>query len=130
MFEDDEEELGKRLEKMNLDSEILPEMSEKLQENNKAHVIASLQGLSYCKSVKVPSEEESMRRKVELPKPRRNQKKLVIFDMDETLIHCLPSQSDTGSSEETVEPDVVLKIPDYSGSEESSVLRVNIRPYA
>jgi hypothetical protein len=51
--------------------------------------------------------------------------------MDETLIHCLPGASDTGSSATNAETDVVLKIPHYKGSDkEMAILRVNVRPYA
>ena len=59
---------------------------------------------------------------VELPPPRipDSQKKLVIFDMDETLIHCVDDI-------ETQDPDVILEIdfPD----EETVYAGINIRPY-
>lgn len=59
---------------------------------------------------------------VDLPDPRipDQQKKLVIFDMDETLIHCVDDI-------ETQDPDVILEIdfPD----EETVYAGINIRPY-
>ena len=69
--------------------------------------------MSYAKSVEYPPPPVQ----VHLPE---SDKMLLIFDMDETLIHCLPSGGDTGSTTET---DVVLKIPDYKGKyEEDSLL--------
>ena len=63
-----------------------------------------------------------MAKQVTLPPPRNpeTQKKLLIFDMDETLIHCV----DDVEKEET---DVVIEInfPD----EETVYAGVNIRPY-
>jgi len=59
---------------------------------------------------------------IDLPPPRnpQSQKKLVIFDMDETLIHCVDDI-------ETQDPDVILEIdfPD----EETVYAGINIRPY-
>lgn len=59
---------------------------------------------------------------VQMPPPQfpDQQKKLVIFDMDETLIHCVDDI-------ETQDPDVILEIdfPD----EETVYAGINIRPY-
>ena len=58
---------------------------------------------------------------VYLPKPwKPEMKKVLIFDMDETLIHCVDDI-------ETQDPDVILEIdlPD----EETVYAGINIRPY-
>lgn len=62
---------------------------------------------------------------VELPPPRDpvNQKKLLIFDMDETLIHCVDDV-------EKQDSDIVLEIkfPDVD-EDETVYAGINIRPY-
>lgn len=57
---------------------------------------------------------------LKLELPRDSNKKLVIFDMDETLIHCVDDI-------ETEDPDVILEIdfPD----EDTVYAGINIRPY-
>ena len=59
---------------------------------------------------------------IDLPTPYdpENQKKLLIFDMDETLIHCVDDI-------ETQETDVILEI-EFPG-EETVYAGINIRPY-
>lgn len=64
-----------------------------------------------------------------LPEPERpaEQKKVAIFDMDETLIHCVDDV-------EKDNPDVVLEIdfsPDGNGQNPDDIVcaGVNIRPY-
>lgn len=60
--------------------------------------------------------------------PISNKKKLAIFDLDETLIHCISEKqvkSDTGSST-FVDADVVLAIKYWDGDEQ---LPINIRPF-
>jgi FMN phosphatase YigB (HAD superfamily) len=56
-----------------------------------------------------------------LPPPVHSaQKKLLIFDMDETLIHCVDDI-------DTQNPDVILEI-DFPG-EETVCAGINLRPY-
>lgn len=57
-----------------------------------------------------------------MPEPwvPEHQKKLLIFDMDETLIHCVDDI-------ETQNPDVILEI-DFPG-EETVCAGINLRPY-
>lgn len=52
--------------------------------------------------------------------PKSEHKKVLILDMDETLIHCVDDI-------ETQEPDVILEI-DFPG-EEIVCAGINIRPY-
>jgi CTD small phosphatase-like protein 2 len=67
-------------------------------------------------------ESQALSKQVDLPPPRHpeTQKKLLIFDMDETLIHCV----DDVEKEET---DVVIEI-EFPG-EETVYAGINIRPY-
>ena len=112
MFDGDDEKLSEKI-RSNSKEDVIPDQPESITENNNAHVIASLQGLSYARGVKRPTDEEAFARRVKLPRNPEN-KPLAIFDMDETLIHCLPTVSETGSSAQENETDVVLRIPDYS----------------
>jgi CTD nuclear envelope phosphatase 1 len=86
-------------------------------------VTQSMQGLYYMNSVKPPNDYLQYRL------PETNRSKLAIFDMDETLIHCIPDRkvrSDTGSSD-MKQTDVLLKCELSPGRVE--YLPVNIRPY-
>ena len=58
---------------------------------------------------------------ITLPEPwNPEHKKVLIFDMDETLIHCVDDI-------ETQNPDVILEI-DFPG-EETVCAGINLRPY-
>ena len=70
--------------------------------------------------------------------PRSDKRKLAVFDMDETLIHCLGSQRIEDKTRKVNErgielcsqnADVVLKGIGYAKSEKRHQF-VNIRPYA
>lgn len=69
------------------DEIFLPDMSSYLIEQNQLHVTNSLQGLSYINSM-VQDTNNYKSRKVRLPKTTKS--KLAVFDLDETLIHCIP----------------------------------------
>jgi hypothetical protein len=102
---------------------VLPGMTQKGIDDNKTHVTQSMQGLYYMNSVKPPNDYLQYRL------PETNRSKLAIFDMDETLIHCIPDRkvrSDTGSSD-MKQTDVLLKCELSPGRVE--YLPVNIRPY-
>lgn len=66
----------------------LPKVANKFTEKNQKHVINSLQGLSYWNSYIQEDSKCYKTRKVRLPFTECT--KLAIFDLDETLIHCLP----------------------------------------
>ena len=69
-----------------------------------------------------PTNVEVKRRMIKLPKPKKADiKKTIIFDMDETLIHCVDDI-------ESENPDVVLNIKFPSGDVVEA--GINIRPYA
>ena len=74
------------------------------------------------KQVRIPSETEALRRGVTLP-PFKSpaQKKTIIFDMDETLIHCVDDI-------ESENPDAVLNITFPGGDIVEA--GINVRPYA
>ena len=69
----------------------------------------------------VVREERIEDKKLNLPDPwNPEHKKVLIFDMDETLIHCVDDI-------ETQNPDVLLEI-DFPG-EETVCAGINLRPY-
>jgi len=78
--------------------------------------------LHFIKNYLTIVREESIQDKlVFLPAPwREEQKKVLIFDMDETLMHCVDDI-------ETQNPDVILEI-DFPG-EETVCAGINLRPY-
>ena len=83
----------------------------------------TVQALQFIKSnIRVVEDHEMEHMIVQLPPPPfiDQQKKLVIFDMDETLIHCVDDI-------ETQDPEVILEVdfPD----EETVYAGINIRPY-
>ena len=97
-----EEDLTKGPIEIDID---LPEtLSESVDESendsHRNHLVNSYQALQYMKSVPMPTDEEAHVRRVELPP---SDKKLLIFDMDETLIHCVDDIEDEA-------PQVVINI--------------------
>ncbi len=71
----------------------------------------------------MPSEDEIMKKQVTLPSPRNplTQKKTLIFDLDETLIHCVDDL-------EQEIPDAILNVAFPNG--EIVKAGINVRPYA
>lgn len=89
------------------------------KEIHKMHMIQSLQALEYLKGVKVPKFEELKDKLVFLPRQRENRKTL-IFDMDETLIHCVDNIEEDN-------PQFIIKVQ-IDGEEVDA--GINIRPFA
>ena len=53
-------------------------------------MIQTLQALLYIRQLDQPTEEDLQERRVDLPPPRKNHRqRVVIFDLDETLVHCV-----------------------------------------
>jgi CTD small phosphatase-like protein 2 len=71
----------------------------------------------------MPSDKEVSKKYVALPPPRypKDQKKTIIFDLDETLIHCVDDIENEVS-------DAILNIAFPNG--EIVKAGINIRPYA
>jgi len=87
----------------------------------KEHFIQSFQSLTFCKYLRPVDPKMLAQKKVFLPKkPAHKDKKTVIFDLDETLIHCNESAD--------VPSDVVLPIRFPHG--EIIEAGINVRPYA
>lgn len=104
---------------------ILPDMSDKLTDDNKTHVTQSMQGLYYISSIS--STDAYMKKKKFLPKTKM--KKLAIFDMDETLIHWVPERIRPSDIEKSgvQKTDLLLKFK--CSSKEIDYLPVNVRPF-
>ncbi|CAI2359926.1 unnamed protein product [Moneuplotes crassus] len=88
-------------------------------EIHKLHMLQSLQALQYLKTIKPPPISELKDKLVFLPE-KKSKKKTLIFDMDETLIHCVDSIQDEN-------PQYVIKV---ILEEEEVQAGINIRPYA
>lgn len=85
------------------------------------HFIQSYQALTFCKNVKVPEFSQIAQKRIDLPRRESHKdKKTIVFDMDETLIHCNESLD--------MPADVILPIVFPNG--EVVEAGVNIRPYA
>lgn len=84
------------------------------------HFLASLQSLEYIERSEKPNDDEIIGKKVYLPPKRENIKKTLIFDLDETLIHC--------NEDPSAPSDIRLPIK-FSGGEviEASIC---VRPFA
>ncbi|CAD8084279.1 unnamed protein product [Paramecium sonneborni] len=79
------------------------------------HIIQTIQGLDYARNLSLEFQEEKV---VKLPKA--NHLKTLVFDLDETLIHCNENISVPG--------DIILPITFPTG--ETIQASINIRPYA
>ena len=71
-------------------NKIAYKLTPSLVKQHDEHFIATLQGLAYVQELPKFYDNDYQSRKVTLPLTEH--KKLAIFDMDETLIHCLGSK--------------------------------------
>lgn len=84
-------------------------------------MLQSLQALQYLKTIEIPMKNELRDKFVYLPPfDRSRYKKTLIFDMDETLIHCVDDI-------EAENPQFVIKVP-IDGEDIDA--GINVRPYA
>ncbi|CAD8187065.1 unnamed protein product [Paramecium octaurelia] len=94
---------------------LVQEQANKNDEVVRDHIVQTIQGLEYAKNLQLQFQEEKV---VNLPKS--NHLKTLVFDLDETLIHCNESVAVPG--------DVVLPITFPTG--ETIQASINIRPFA
>ena len=74
---------------------------------------------------------------VDLPEPKQKwQKKTLIFDLDETLVHCIdtedghtPDFTNNHSKEPHHQVTIVCQDVDGSGNDENIVAGINLRPH-
>eukprot|EP00347_Sterkiella_histriomuscorum_P021086 403335311 len=92
-------------------------------DTHKMHLIQTLQSLQYVKNfLKQPKYEEISNKRVNLPRFRRtNINKTIIFDLDETLVHCVEDIVNSKA-------DRLIKVQFPNG--EVATAGINIRPYA
>lgn len=73
-------------------NEYLTSATEKRESGQKRefydHFLASVQSLEYIEHTDKPEDDDIIGKKVYLPPKREGIKKTLIFDLDETLIHC------------------------------------------
>lgn len=85
------------------------------------HLFQTFQSLKFCRSLPPRSMYPLRERLISFPKrPGYERKKTIVFDLDETLVHCLGSDLDSAA--------VVLPLRLPSG--EVTVVGLNIRPFA
>lgn len=95
---------------------------ENFSDVHKMHMIQTLQGLLFIKSLPEVTQKEIDEKKIYLPPPDEDhKKKVIVFDLDETLVHCLEDFS-------PLEVDHVLTI-EFPNNEIVDA-GLNIRPYA
>ena len=95
---------------------------EEENELHQIHMLQSLQALQYMKNVPLPHIDDIRHRMVYLPEFKHsNITKTLIFDMDETLIHCVDDIEEEN-------PQHVLTVRFDDGEEVDA--GINIRPYA
>lgn len=95
---------------------------EEENELHQIHMLQSLQALQYMKGIEIPPIEELADKMVVLPKFKHpGITKTLIFDMDETLIHCVDDI-------EEEKPQQVLTVRFEDGEEVEA--GINVRPYA
>lgn len=94
----------------------------KFSDIHKMHMIQTLQGLLFIRSLEEVKQEEIERKKIFLPPPDDPmKKKVIVFDLDETLVHCIEDFNPT-------DVDHVLTI-EFPNNEKVDA-GLNIRPYA
>lgn len=96
----------------------IPNLTEEWEEIHKKHLIESLQAYQYLNDLTPPEKPMILLNSDVFTKP--DNRKLLVFDMDETLIHCK-----TDANENTVTD---IKIP-INYEDRLEYKYVNIRPY-
>lgn len=89
------------------------------------HLFATFNALRFIKTMSKPSAEQIYVKRVTLPK-RSGLRKTMIFDLDETLVHCIDDSLGTT-------PDVTLPVRLPSGdliNVRAKQAGINVRPYA
>ncbi|CAG9324463.1 unnamed protein product [Blepharisma stoltei] len=86
----------------------------------KEHLFQTFQSMKFIKNLRLPTDEELAHKIVNLPRRRGCEyKKTVVFDLDETLVHCV---------EDANNAHVPISIDFPTG--ETVIAGINIRPYA
>ncbi|CDW87693.1 nli interacting factor-like phosphatase family protein [Stylonychia lemnae] len=89
---------------------------------HRSHLVHTLQSLQYIKQLKSPNRLDIEQKGVYFPQFRHSTiKKTVIFDLDETLVHCVDDP-------QSQKPDIVLEVKFPNG--EIADAGINVRPYA
>lgn len=96
----------------------IPDIDEEWKQIHQKHLIESLQAYQYLNDVKPPQEPLQLADSDRFTKP--DDRKLLVFDMDETLIHCIIDYDENTVSD--------VKIP-VQGSTDIHYKYVNLRPY-
>ena len=87
----------------------------------RSHLIQTLQGILFAMSLPDVPEEELEEKRVMLPPPNEPHKtKVIIFDLDETLVHCM----------EDFDPNEVDYVLPIEFPDQTIDAGLNIRPYA
>ena len=97
---------------------LLPQLSSEWEEIHKKHLIESLQSYQYLNDLKMPENAPVLSDADKFSKI--DGKKLLVFDMDETLLHCIPSPK--------LDTPCDVKIP-YRYHKMLEYKYVNLRPY-
>jgi Dullard-like phosphatase family protein len=105
----------------------LPKQSQIMIRSNEEHVVHSLQSLEYVSKLTPPTEGKYL--PVHEGCPKYDDRKLAIFDMDETLVHTLYKRNKISqeTKETTMKYDAKVPIRNPDGT--IRYLFINIRPY-
>jgi CTD small phosphatase-like protein 2 len=96
-------------------------VKESMVEIHRMHLIQTFNALQLQNHLKPFDEVYKVKEAIYLPPYKPGIKKTLIFDIDETMIHCL--------EDNTHVPDVIIKIPLDDNFEEFADAGINIRPH-
>jgi len=102
-------------------------MSKAITRMNEEHVVRSLQSLEYVSKVHFPEHAKLLPEDVAIFK--NDDRKLAVFDMDETLIHTLYKRNKNASEMKDSALQYDAKIPIQNANGSFRYLFINIRPY-
>jgi len=105
----------------------IPAMSKAITRMNEEHVVRSLQSLEYVSKVHFPEHAKLLPEDVAIFK--NDDRKLAVFDMDETLIHTLYKRNKNASEMKDSALQYDAKIPIQNANGSFRYLFINIRPY-
>lgn len=90
----------------------------------RTHFIQTIQCLKFCETLMPPSDSDLRKKMVDFPKKQQHRyHKTLVFDLDETLIHC-----NTQNGEEKLKGDKIIEIK--FPNNDIVKASINVRPHA
>ena len=108
---------------------ILPDQSNDIKKKNHEHVIHWAQGLKACKSKELPKGIVQLGNNEIIQKNHDQNLKLLVFDLDETLMHTVHHFEDDNVENHKIDKEFDFKLPILYPNGKTKYIWINMRPY-